>query len=301
MSCFRSPAIAFGEVVFDCFEDSVRIGGAPLNFAWYLHQFGIPVAVVSAVGSDELGEAAVRFMQEAGIASWVSRRPEPTGTVDITLADGQPDFRIREATAWEHIAPPQQLGGTPSLLYYGTVAQRSETNRATLGALLAAGPRHRFFDVNLRREYFSPQIVFDGLWSATIVKVNEEEWEIVRRITNQDTPAQVLDHFSLEMIALTLGGRGAELYLHGRELSFQGPRVEIVDSVGAGDAFSAALAAGVMLGADPEHSLQVACEAGSLAVRARGAQVPLTDDLRSAFGWNSQAAGRHGQTSKEAE
>ena len=241
--------------------------------------------MVSAVGQDELGNTALRLLCEAGIEpSWVSRRSEPTGTVDIRLVNGQAEFTVNEGVAWDYIKLSGDLEGRqPALLYFGTVAQRTEVNRATLRKLWALKPRHCFFDVNLRQHYYSAEIIDEGLREATILKLNEEEWKAIRQLTSQDTPAFLLSCFGLEIVALTRGCRGAVLYVHDKEYQAQSSHVDVVDTVGAGDAFSAALAAGVIHGADLEYTLQVACEVGAFVVQRRGAQVELKDELRGAF------------------
>ncbi len=278
-------AVAFGEIVFDCFEDSSCIGGAPLNFAWYLRQFGISVAIVSAVGRDKLGNTALRLLHEADIdPSWVSRRSEPTGTVDIQLLDGQPRYTINEGTAWEYIELPSDLGKIqPTLLYFGTAAQKTQVNRSTLRRLWTLKPRHSFFDVNLRQDHYSGEIVLDGLRAATILKLNHKEWRVIQQLTSLEAPDQILETFGLEIIALTRGSQGAVLYVPGKGYEAESTQVDVVDTVGAGDAFSAALASGVILGADLKYTLQVACKVGTYVVQRRGAQIQLAKELHGAF------------------
>ena len=277
-------AVSFGEVLFDCFEDRSCIGGAPLNFAWNLRQFGFAVAMVSAVGGDELGEEVRQFLRRSGIEeTWMSDRPEPTGTVDIRLAEGEPEFTVNENVAWNHIELSRELEVQPELIYFGTLAQRTDLNRITLRRLLQFNPRHRFFDINLRQDYYSTDIILEGLRDATILKLNEEEWDVVRRITRQDTPAQMVERFDLEMIALTRGDQGATLYIPDQIFSSQSAPVPVVDTVGAGDAFSGALAAGVMLGADLTQTLEIACAAGAAVVQHPGAQIALPGEVLAAF------------------
>lgn len=279
------PALSFGEIVFDRFEDSTHLGGAPLNFACYLRQFGVSVALVSAVGRDELGETALRSLAAAGVdTTWVESRPQPTGTVDVRLVDGEPEWTVAEGCAWEHI---ELAGGLidarPTLVYCGTSAQKTATNRATLRALLSLEPRHVLLDINLRAGQYSPELVVNALNEATVLKMNEQEWQLVRKATSQNTLGGLLETSRLEMIALTRGGGGAELHVPNKKYVFEGREVRVVDTVGAGDAFSAALAAGVIRGADPCHALRVACESGAAAVQSRGALVELPEGLRTAF------------------
>ena len=277
--------ISFGEIVFDHIVGKHYLGGAPLNFACYLRQFGVPVALVSAVGHDKLGQTALRSLSGAGVdTSRVETRPQPTGTVEVRLVEGDAEFIVADGCAWEQIelsgAP---FWGQPALLYFGTVAQKTATNRASLEALCALRPRDILLDINLRPQQYSAELVMQVLKMATILRMNENEWQVVRQITSQNGPDDLLESHGLEMIALTRGSQGAELHLPERTYIMEGRKTDVVDPVGAGDAFTAALAAGIVRGADMEHALRVACEAGAAAVQSRGALVDLPVGLRSAF------------------
>jgi fructokinase len=273
-------ALAFGEVLFDCFPDRRCLGGAPLNFAWNLRQFGFRVAMVSAVGRDALGAEIRGFLDRAGIeAGWIAEHPEPTGTVDIRLTGGEPDFTINAGVAWDRIELPSLPDERPGMVYFGTVAQRTACNRATLRRLLDRRPRHRFFDMNLRQRYYTDDLILAGLRDATILKCNEAEWEVLRRITGQEKPGRLLERFPLEALALTRGVDGAELHTPEGMLRAATPRVPVVDTVGAGDAFSAALAAGILRGCAPAVLLEAACAAGAAVVQHPGAQIRLPDEI----------------------
>jgi fructokinase len=275
--------VSFGEVLFDCIEGRACLGGAPLNFAWYLNQLAIPVAVLSAVGRDELGASVRRVLQRSGIISWVSDRPEPTGTVDVRVVEGQPEFDIHTNVAWEYIEFPHAVQEAPELVYFGTVAQGTELNCATLRKLLALQPRHVLFDVNLRPGFDFCEIVLEGLQRASILKVSAEEWTTISELLGLDAPAQALERFDLEMLALTRGGKGAEVHVPGRAYQTSAPRVEVVDSVGAGDAFCAALVAGVLQGIDLQRALEAAAEIAAFTVQRRGGQVELSAALCGIF------------------
>ena len=181
--------LVFGEILYDRFPDRTCLGGAALNFAWNLRQLGFPVAMISAVGRDDLGQQARDFLTRADIdQQWVAARDEPTGTVDVFLQDGQPSYTIRSGVAWDYIETMPPLDQPPDLIYYGTAAQRSPANRPGLEHLLAANPRHRFFDVNLRQDAYAEETVLFGLEAATIVKLNDDEWEQVRKSRQSPTP-----------------------------------------------------------------------------------------------------------------
>ena len=277
-------SIVFGEILYDCFPDRTCLGGASLNFAWNLRQLGFPVAMVSAVGRDELGRQARGFLRRADISQqWVADRPEPTGTVDVSLDDGQPSYTIRAGVAWDYIKTKPTLDRPIDLIYYGTAAQRSPANRPGLAHLLAAQPRHRFFDVNLRAGCYTPQTVRFGLEAATIVKLNGEEWEAVRDLAAVSAPADLLARYALDRLAITFGRDGAQLHLPGASFAARPAPVSVVDAVGAGDAFSGVLAASALLGTRPQQALDLACAAGASAVQQRGAHCPLPQAVKAAF------------------
>ena len=277
-------ALAFGEILFDVFDDGAYLGGAPLNFAWYLRQFGIPVGMVSAVGQDTLGMQARHALQEAGIAqTYVAASARPTGTVDVKLTHGQPQYTINEGVAWDEIPFPTALRDAPDLLYYGTLAQRTDANRATLAQLLALNPTQRFFDINLRQHYFTDGMVLAGLRAATIAKLNEDEWLVLQRMCGAGDPQNVVEQFGLKALVVTRGDKGASLYVAGHGYHAASLAVTVVDTVGAGDAFSAAIAAATVRRVPLEQALPVACEAGAFVVTQRGAQASLPEALRLAF------------------
>jgi fructokinase len=275
---------SFGEVLYDCFENERLIGGAPLNFAWNLRQFGFPVGMVSAVGDDELGTSLRSFIRDAGINDlMVSVRPEPTGTVLITVAGGEPDFVINENVAWDHIDVNSGLEDTIDLVYFGSVAQRTPHNRNALRKLLEMQCDYRLFDVNIRQHYYSTEVLLDGIRNANIVKFNFDEWRLVRDVAEVGSLEELREEFELVAVASTRGSHGAELVMEGGSYHAGAAQVQVVDTVGAGDAFSAALAAGIMRGANPQLILDTACKAGALVVQQAGAHAHFPQSLGRSF------------------
>ena len=277
--------VSFGEIVFDVFEGDAHLGGAPLNFSFYLRQLGVSVALVSAVGRDALGESALRSLAAAGVdTAWVRSVTHPTGTVDVRLVDGEPHFTVNEGAAWEAVRIDRELTNLrPTLLYFGTIALKTAVNRATSGTLCSLNPRHILVDLNLRPGLHSRDLVLTALGMATMVKMNEEEWRIVREMTSQKTVVGLMESFGLEMVALTAGPMPARLYVSGEEHVEEPPEVSVADAIGAGDAFSAALAAGVIRGAPPRDVLRNACRTGAAAVVGHGALVDLPAELRDVY------------------
>jgi fructokinase len=270
-------AVCFGEILYDRFPDGDKLGGAAMNCAWHIRQLGATVAMVSAVGDDELGSASLDTLKHAGIDfTHVGVRPESTGIVDIVLNNGQPNYTIRENVAWDYITRPNEPV-TGDLLYFGTLAQRSRMNRATLNALLENPFAHRFFDVNLRQTYYSQSTIHDGFAHATVVKMNEEEWTEVRAMLGNDDQHTLIQRFDLHALIITLGDRGAELFTPDEHVTAQSTPVELVDAVGAGDAFSAVFCVALMKAMSFAGSLQRACDVGAYVVQHRGAQVELPE------------------------
>ena len=273
--------------MFDLFEGDAHLGGAPLNFAFYLRQLGVSVALVSAVGRDALGDRALRELSAAGVdAAWVVESgSRPTGTVDVSLVDGEPRFTVNDGSAWEAIPFDHDLADLrPTLLYFGTLALKTAPNWETLRSLCSLTPTHILVDLNLRTGWYSRDLVMKALDVATMVKMNEDEWRFVREVTSLDTPGRLMEEFGLEAVALTRGPMPAELYVSGEEHLVEVPKVPVADTIGAGDAFSAALAAGVIRGAPPGDILRTACRTGAAAVEGPGALVNLPAELRNAFG-----------------
>ena len=277
--------VSFGEIVFDRFEGDAHLGGAPLNFSFYLRQLGVSVALVSAVGRGPLGERALRTLAAAGVdTAWVTSGPLPTGTVDVRLVDGEPHFTVNEGAAWEAIRVDRELTNLwPTLLYFGTIALKTAVNRATFGTLCSLNPRHILVDLNLRPGLHSRDLVLTALGMATMVKMNEEEWRVVREMTSQKTVLGLMESFGLEIVALTAGPMSAKLYVSGEEHVEEPPKVTVADAIGAGDAFSAALAAGAIRGAPPRDVLRTACRTGAAAVEGYGGLVDLPAELRNVY------------------
>ena len=276
-------AICFGEILFDHIEDQLHLGGAPLNFAYYLSQLGISVAMVSAIGNDELGDRALSLLVKAGIdCRWVAESDKPTGVVEVSLIDGQPSYSIIEGVAWDFIPNPVDIGG--ELFYLGTLAQRSPGNSKIAHNISHHHFKHVFLDVNLRQHYYSPQIIVSSLSHATFVKMSEDEWPVIAKITATTSLEALITKYSLRGVALTKGAAGAEIITSGNRLVHAGFPAVVVDAVGAGDAFSAVIAAALLKNISLESALEVACRVGAYIVSKAGAQVPLPDELRLLFG-----------------
>jgi len=251
--------VGIGEILWDLLPDGKQMGGAPANFAFHARTLGAASVIVSAVGDDPpgreiLAQLGSRGLEASGIATVSSA---PTGTVTVALdAGGIPHYTIHEGVAWDFIPWTAGLGDIASradAVCFGTLAQRSPVSGATIGSFLDATRPDclRVLDLNLRQSYFSRDIVRGLLERATVLKLNDDEIGTVAGLLSLPGPetrvlASLLEAYPLTMIALTKGPTGSRLFGRGVDLSHPGFRVETEDTVGAGDAFTAALVTGML-------------------------------------------------------
>lgn len=254
-----SRIVVLGEVLWDVFPDSVRLGGAPLNFAAHAARMGHEARLLSAVGNDDLGRNALAAIARLGLdtgAIQVSDGRE-TGTAKVRLGPrGQADFVIERPAAYDDVSLAAEdlaglAGWEPNIVYYGTLFASRESGRATLLRLLAAIPEAtRFYDLNLRPGSDSPSLVTELVAQADVVKLNDTELDVVHRFT--DLPGDPegfcrggAQRYGWQAACITLGARGCAMWAGGEYVEAPGRVVAVADPVGAGDAFSAALVHGL--------------------------------------------------------
>ncbi len=261
--------VLFGEVLFDCFPDRRVLGGAPLNVAWHLKGLGLDPLLISRVGEDALGEEAVRAMAAFGLDTrGVQRDPyRPTGQVTVEVRGGEPAFAIPPGQAFDGIAA-EELPPLPGegLFYHGTLAMRAPASRRALEVLRGAG-LPAFVDLNLRAPWWERAWVEEALSSARWAKLNREELCAL----GFDTPEALRERFGLELVALTLGEGGAALVTPEGRREGEAVPCALVDTVGAGDAFSAVLLKGLIRGWPAERMLDEALRFASRVCTLRGA------------------------------
>jgi fructokinase len=256
------PIVAgLGELLWDLLPSGRQLGGAPANFAYHARALGAQASVVSAVGCDALGDEALARLGEAGLETrHVSRDPvHPTGTVSVELRDGgQPRYVIHMDVAWDYIpfsAQTERLARGTAVVCFGSLAQRSSVSRDTIRRFLAAVPQPslRLFDINLRQAFYSAEVIRQSLEAANVFKLNDEELPRVAELLgvagDDRTVCRTLaDKFNLRLVALTRGDKGSLLVTPEGEDERAAEPVKVVDTVGAGDCFSAALAMGLLAG-----------------------------------------------------
>jgi fructokinase len=283
--------VGLGEALYDLLPAGPALGGAPLNAAVQSHQLGNNAVVASRIGHDALGQALLGDLAKRGMdTSFIQRDSDaPTGTVEITLRDGEPDYEIIRGVAWDRLAWDESLAGLAKrcdAVCFGTLGQRLEPARSTIQQFVtAASQAVRLFDVNLRQDYFSAELLEDGCRAASIVKMNEAELATVAPLLGLGQTAeirQLIEHFDLDLFVLTRGKLGAEL--HSADSVVLGQAAQFTpepdaDSVGAGDACSAAILHGTVRRWPLQQTADLANRLGAFVASRKGATPELPADL----------------------
>lgn len=247
--------IGLGEILWDLLPSGRQLGGAPANFAYCSHLLGNRGIIASRVGNDQLGKDIRAALEKAGIPDPFvqSDESQPTGTVQVQVdAEGQPKFEITQPVAWDYLDWTnewQDLAKSADAVCFGSLAQRSEKSRTTILNFLRATQPHTLliFDVNLRQEFFSGEIICQSLVCANAMKLNHEEVPRVKKLLAMTEPDDILfcrsliERFDLKFVCITRGAKGSLLCDRREVHQHAGYRVKVKNTVGAGDAFTAAL------------------------------------------------------------
>jgi fructokinase len=286
--------VALGEILWDLFPDGPRFGGAPANFACHAAQLGGAVALVSAVGDDDLGRAALRELadRQIDLAEVQVSSAHPTGIVQVSIdGAGKPSYEFRADVAWDHLAwrgSLKPLAERAAAVCFGTLAQRGTESHATIQRFVRETQPDalRIFDVNLRKEFHSPEIIRQSLELANVCKLNDEELPHLARLfgltgNERQQLAALGARFQLQLVALTRGAQGALLWRQTGEISEQpGIATTIVDTVGAGDAFTAVLTVGLLAGRPLDEINRRACRVAAFVCSQAGATPRLPQEFR---------------------
>ena len=289
-----SHIVCWGELLWDLFADGPRLGGAAANVAYHVSLLGSRARLVSRVGRDELGKSALGLLRDAGVdvALVQTDTKRPTGTVAVQLVGGEPHFTIVEQVAWDCIDFSEDVARavrSARAIVYGTIAQRTPLGFGALRSALQAAESAcvRMCDLNVRPPFVARDVIDASLTDANVVKLTDSEADALRELFEVDDPVSwLLEERGIELVALTRGQHGC--VLQSRTERHEHPGFPLADSnsgdrVGAGDAFAAVLATGLVRGTD----------LGTLAVRAnryagyvasqRGATPPMPEELLAAF------------------
>lgn len=281
-----------GEALWDCLPEGKKIGGAPANFAYHVSQFGFDSRVVSAVGADADGDEILDVFAQKNLRTQIERVPYPTGTVQVTLdAVGVPCYDIREGVAWDNIPFTDELRDLAlrtRAVCFGSLAQRSAVSRATINRFLDMMPdvegHLKIFDINLRQGFYTKEILCESMRRCNILKINDEELVTVSRIFGypgidlQDKCWILLGKYNLKMLILTCGINGSYVFTPGNVSFLPTPRVEVADTVGAGDSFTAAFISCVLKGMPVAEAHRRAVATSAFVCTCNGAMPVLPDE-----------------------
>ena len=288
--------VGMGEALWDVLPEGKKIGGAPANFAYHVSQFGLPSCVVSAVGEDALGKEIVDNFTSKGLNQFIAEVPYPTGTVQVEIDQaGVPQYEIKENVAWGNIpytAHLESLAEKTRAVCFGSLAQRNVVSRNTINRFLDAMPQNDdtlvVFDVNLRQGFYNKEILCNSMKRCNILKINDEELVTVSRmfgypgIDLQDKCWILLGKYNLKMLILTCGINGSYVFTPGN-VSFQPtPKVEVADTVGAGDSFTAAFISSILKGKSVAEAHSLAVQTSAFVCTRKGAMPILPEELTTA-------------------
>ncbi len=285
--------LGIGEILWDLLPAGRQLGGAPANFAYHAHALGANGVPVSCVGRDALGVEILARLVALGLdPAHIAVAPErPTGTVQVALStEGKPTFTIMPDVAWDFIALSPALlalAARADAICFGSLAQRAVGSRDTIRACVRQAPATalRIFDINLRQSFYSREIVEASLRLANVLKINDDELPVLAQLLDLTSTgekarlAEVAARFQLRLVALTKGAEGSILCADERFARHPGLKVRVADSVGAGDAFTAAMALGLLRGWDLERIGTHANRVAAYVCTQPGATPPLPVEL----------------------
>ena len=283
--------VGLGEALWDCLPDGKKLGGAPANFAYHAGQFGFDTLAVSALGEDALGEETIAALEEHKLNYLMPRIPYPTGTVQVTLDEqGIPTYNIREGVAWDNIpfTPEiEEVAKTCQAVCFGSLAQRSVVSRETIGKFLDATPSDcvKIFDINLRQSFFTKEIIEASMRHCNILKINDEELVVVSRmfelpdLDEEKRCKQLIKDYNLDILVLTCGTNGSYVFTADKSYYQPTPKVEVADTVGAGDSFTGSFCAALLKGKSIPEAHELAVKVSAFVCTQNGAMPTLPKDF----------------------
>ena len=278
--------LSIGEILWDIFPDKKILGGAPANFVFHARQFGSDATLFTALGNDQQGLELEEEAAKAGIIMQSSRVSHPTGTADIILNNEQePTYKLNDNCAWDHIPLTNNLkrfAAKSDLIVFGTIAQRNFESRNTIKKALelSKSPSKILFDINLRLNFYTKEIIEESLSAANYLKLNDDEESVLKIIFNKNI-GQIISDFNLELAILTLGPKGSRIITSNTVSECPSTKCEIIDTVGAGDSFTAFFIINYLNGMSIPESQKKASNVAAYVCAHNGATVQIPDYLKS--------------------
>lgn len=288
----KQSVIGIGEALFDVLPEGKKLGGAPANFAYHVSQFGIESCAVSAMGNDELGKELIGELNEHQLNYQIETVDYPTGTVQVSLdANGIPAYEIKEGVAWDNIpfTPAlEEKAKNCTAVCFGSLAQRNEVSRNTIHRFLDTMPdeegKYKVFDINLRQGFFNKEIITESIKRCNILKINDEELITISRLFGypgidlQNKCWLLLGKYNLKMLILTCGVNGSYVFTPGNVSFIETPKVEVADTVGAGDSFTGAFVASILKGKSVREAHELAVKVSAFVCTQNGAMPHLPEE-----------------------
>jgi len=287
--------VGIGELLWDVFPDGRYPGGAPFNFAWHARMLGAEAAIIARLGEDPLGDELRQVLRQAGLDEQLVQHDgqHPTGTVQVALKEGQPTYTITEEVAWDYLeASPRarEVVSEAAVVCFGSLAQRNPVSAEAIAALVRAARKAKvIFDINLRQQFYTRSVLEHSLQMAQVVKLNDEELRTISALLelSESAAEELLRKYDLELVVETLGADGCRVYSPQGSFPSPGLPVKVADAVGAGDAFTAALAVGLARGEDLQTIARQANRVGAFVATQRGAiphyTTAMLDDFAAFF------------------
>ena len=284
--------VGLGEALWDVLPEGKKLGGAPANFAYHAAQFGLDTIAISALGEDKLAEETIEALNEHNLNYLMPRVPYPTGTVQVTLTgDGIPTYDIKENVAWDNIPFTDEMleiAKNARAVCFGSLAQRNVVSRENIHKFLDATPKDcvKIFDINLRQQFYTKEVIKESLKRCNILKINDEELVLIGRMFGypgldiENKCWLILGKYNLDMLVLTCGTNGSYVFTPG-QMSFQEtPKVEVADTVGAGDSFTGSFVGSILNGKPVPEAHKTAVHVSAFVCTQNGAMPVVPDRLK---------------------
>ncbi len=284
--------VGFGEVLWDLLPSGKQLGGAPTNFAYHISQMGLESCAVSAIGDDALGREILEQLDDKAMEKYLPFVDYPTGTVVVTLDNkGVPTYEINQGVAWDNIPFTEELRKIASrtvCICFGSLAQRNSVSRNSMQEFIAAMPKSddtlKVFDINLRQHYFNKEVIESSLAMCNILKLNDEELEIITPLLSlsgasiEERACEIVSRYSLKYLIITCGTDGSYLFDAQAHSFLPTPIVDVEDTVGAGDSFTAAFCGSILQRKTMQEAHALAVKVSAYVCTQKGA-MPLLEGI----------------------